>query len=519
MANIDSAYLIYKDGSTIYAKNGRTGAVDFEGSDAKTVINSALGKLTYGRIWKEKVTVLGDLFIDNSVSPLTIPDYTSLILFGRMTAQEKTKTLIQLGSHTTIENGLYDGNRGTSNSTGPDNARVIFTDNETDVIIKDLRVVNGFGRGIQARYARNVMIENVVVENCDKNIMHDVIVHDLDTDTGMCFMRNVTSLNAVEFGFDGTSPNLFLDGFYSRGCPLPMSIEGFKNLSLENINTDKPIHVSTSDIRTETLGKIGYRVILNKVFVPGLYMRFKTPLESVTLDNVHITGSPSNGLQMLASSANDVKYIKMNNVEVSSAKYKGISISRDTGSTTYTGKFKYILMNNCVIRDCGARGMVLSDIDYIHINNSLIKGNFPMGIDISNCNRIKMIGTDSLVYGTNNQRCPLSIVDSNYVNVIGCYLQNGGEAAMLTNVSNYDFEACEGSYPVLRKTGTALIPVGHSSVTFAHGMPGTPKVTLGATHAEVADAIVSSDGTNITIRVSKAVTADRKINWLANIKI
>ncbi len=516
MANIDSAYLVYKDGSKIYAKNGITGEIDFEESDAKNIITGALGKLANGREWKEKITIMGDLLIDNSTSPLIIPDYTTFKLYGRLTAKDKTKILVKLGSHTTIENGLYDGNRGTSFSIGLDDSRVIFTDNETDVIIKDLRIINGYGRGIQVRYARDVMIENVIVENCDKNIMHNVKAQDLETDQGMCFMKNITSLNAKEFGFYGTSPNLFLDGYYSRGCPLPMSIEGFNNISLENINTDKPIQISTSDIRKEMLGKIGYRIILNKVFVPGIYMRFKTPLESITLDNIHITGSPTNGLQIVASSGNDVKYLTMNNLEVSNAKYNGVSISRDARST---GKFKYILMNNCIVHDCGARGMVLSDIDHIHINNSFIKGNYSTGIDISNCNRVKLIGSDSLVYGVNNQKCPLLISDSNYINVIGCYLENGGEPATITNVGSYNFESCEGSFPILRKIGTALMPIGKSSIMFAHGMAGTPKVTLGATHSELADATVISDDTNIEIKVSRSVTADRKINWFASIKV
>jgi len=68
-------------------------------------------------------------------------------------------------------------------------------------------------------------------------------------------------------------------------------------------------------------------------------------------------------------------------------------------------------------------------------------------------------------------------------------------------------------------SGTATIPNGQTSVTFAHGLAGTPTiVTLGAKHAEVADAIWSADATNITITVPSAVTANRNISWYAEYK-
>jgi len=69
-------------------------------------------------------------------------------------------------------------------------------------------------------------------------------------------------------------------------------------------------------------------------------------------------------------------------------------------------------------------------------------------------------------------------------------------------------------------SGIATIPSGQTSVTFTHGLAGTPTiVVLGATHSEVADAYVSAkDATNITITVPNAVSADREISWYAEYK-
>jgi len=89
---------------------------------------------------------------------------------------------------------------------------------------------------------------------------------------------------------------------------------------------------------------------------------------------------------------------------------------------------------------------------------------------------------------------------------IDAYFQNLPDPLVLENLMGFP----------TKKSGTATIPAGATSVTFAHGLAGTPTlVVLGATHAEVVDAVWSADATNITITVPAAVTADRRISWYA----
>ncbi len=48
-SNVDTAsYIIFKDGNTIYAKNGTTGKVEFQGTDASGVMQSVVDNLTEG---------------------------------------------------------------------------------------------------------------------------------------------------------------------------------------------------------------------------------------------------------------------------------------------------------------------------------------------------------------------------------------------------------------------------------------------------------------------------------------
>lgn len=71
---------------------------------------------------------------------------------------------------------------------------------------------------------------------------------------------------------------------------------------------------------------------------------------------------------------------------------------------------------------------------------------------------------------------------------------------------------------ITRNAGIATILNGQATVVVPHELPEAPTfVTLGAKHAEVADAIWSADATNVTITVPSNVTADREIAWFASI--
>lgn len=79
-----------------------------------------------------------------------------------------------------------------------------------------------------------------------------------------------------------------------------------------------------------------------------------------------------------------------------------------------------------------------------------------------------------------------------------------------------DFRANTGYKTEAR--GAATIASGATSVTVSHGLAATPTiVVLGATHAEVSDATFSATSTQITITVPSATSADRVVNWYAEV--
>ncbi len=117
-SNVDTAsYIIFKDGNTIYAKNGTTGKIEFQNADAATVIQGALNNLTAGRTWKEKVVIKGDFIIEKAISPQS---YTIIDIQGRLKLKDNITTNLRLFdlynvNNIEIKNGILDGNKSNQN--------------------------------------------------------------------------------------------------------------------------------------------------------------------------------------------------------------------------------------------------------------------------------------------------------------------------------------------------------------------------------------------------------------------
>lgn len=97
----EASYIVFKSGTTTYARNGATGEIDFSGSVSSTIINYALGNLTSGRTYKEKVLIKGNYEI---TSALRVYSFTILLIDGLLTLADSTNENL-------IENAdLADGN-------------------------------------------------------------------------------------------------------------------------------------------------------------------------------------------------------------------------------------------------------------------------------------------------------------------------------------------------------------------------------------------------------------------------
>lgn len=104
-------FTVWESDGEYYAKN-QYGVIVYSGTNATSIINSALNALTTGRTWQEKVLLMGDITIDSTI---LVPAYTILENTGRVTLADNSDcNMLELkaGLAAMIEifGGLWDGN-------------------------------------------------------------------------------------------------------------------------------------------------------------------------------------------------------------------------------------------------------------------------------------------------------------------------------------------------------------------------------------------------------------------------
>jgi len=164
------------------------------------------------------------------------------------------------------------------------------------------------------------------------------------------------------------------------------------------------------------------------------------------------------------------------------------------------------------IQEYGRHGLVIAG------TRSMILGNFILAAQeaIGTYHGIKLDGYRHIVVGNliQGDRYSYAIYESdgqnwNYI------VRNSmiDKPAVRTVGAN---TVCKHNIGIVdENSGTATIAINTTSVTVPHGLSGTPKIAIvTGRHSETADAYVSArDGTNITITVPTAVTADRVVDW------
>ncbi|MGB9672068.1 MAG: right-handed parallel beta-helix repeat-containing protein [Candidatus Norongarragalinales archaeon] len=119
---VEPSYVIFQEAGKVFAKNGKTGQIEFSGTDASAVIQAAINALTSGRTWKEKVVVKGNFTLtkqSGKTYAVGLPDYTILEICGKlMLANGQNCDVIANvdqtngNRHIEIIGGAIDGNKG-----------------------------------------------------------------------------------------------------------------------------------------------------------------------------------------------------------------------------------------------------------------------------------------------------------------------------------------------------------------------------------------------------------------------
>jgi len=193
-----ASYIIFKKGNVIYAKNGETGAIEFSGTDASTVIQNAIDNLTSGRTWKEKVVLRGSFTLSDTI---TIPSYTILDMSGSYlklddNVNKNMITTENYANYVDIIGGILDGNKNNNSDQGVDGEQCgIFNDMViTHYSIKNVKVINTTREGFYL-HGSWCHLEDLYASGTGKTgIELDAISY--------CTAVNLRALNCELHGFD-----------------------------------------------------------------------------------------------------------------------------------------------------------------------------------------------------------------------------------------------------------------------------------------------------------------------------
>jgi hypothetical protein len=373
----EASYIVFTDGTTIKARNGKTGAIDFSGSDASTVIQSAINALTNG----------GKIFIKSGTYQLS----TRLTLISNLSLEGEDK-------YTTILFMLPNQ---------PASTHMLFAASKENIEIKNLQFdSNQANQPNSPQYIISFSeVTNVTVDNCILKNAKSIGIC-LDTQTATNVMKNIIK-NVIVIGPTGG------DGFYLAGTGITVSDCQFYNLgenaiglnrarkvTLENIIVNSAtgdgisIGNDSEDITINNFVLIStkrgirawmstgtysaYRVMISNgiIYQPiedGI--RIDNPANNWQIENVYIYGAGAGG------TFGDGIYIKygtnfvLNALHIENCRQNGICVSYTTPTTSNSIISASIIFNNNQGGLATGSGINLVNAQRIRISNNRIYDN------------------------------------------------------------------------------------------------------------------------------------------------
>ena len=444
-----ASYIIYKDGTTYYAQNGQTGVNDYSGTDASTVIQSAINALgTNG----------GKIFIKAGTYTLS----TSIIFQKNQTivGEGVDVTILKMGTVVTNkpifksyawENSLSDywmDNVEIGNMALDANSQPIDTSwfhNIRYSHIHDLKCINTYACGAVIGTFGSNLDQNVLYRNLIENIK---VVGNITTNSDLMIVAGQIDsiIRNIELSGGGGSgltmaANLrtkFIDIVIHDQSGLALSLEPAGNDRISDVEFIRPlIYNSTQDGfgSTHTLSYYSNDITI----VDPIIYNVNRGIVAQLINGLRIDGGLIHDNKSGSIFINSCKDVKVNNVKIA-----------NTGVGNTVG-FPYGLAIGVL---SGSPPLTLSNIDiespFIYQNKGASNTNLD-GITIFNVPSGSNKIHNAVIYGMTNKN----------VKFEGTSFPAG-------------FKWHRNIGFVTENSGTATIPNGSISVTVNHGLTITP---------------------------------------------
>jgi len=494
----ESNYIIFKDGKLYKAKNGMTGCIEFSGTDAATVIQSAFDALPHsgGRILAKAGTF--------SCGARIYPDQTKPQIFegnGPATVLEFDSAKI---------GGFFFGRTGTGETL-------------QNIIFRNFKIVDinptptesfgiatgGYAPG-GATTCKNIYIEHVEFKECGIHFhnvttghikscyLHDItttgalrVGRSYDIDVSHNFVRNVYGMAIASGGPSyriRITNNVVIDADQGNIGAYAIDVADTKDVLVEgNI-----LHSNYGILSENGDGVIQYvgNIFIGKSVAKGEgYRVYRTASDQPQPDLILIAGNTASTCMHPCRVDDEDLALIIGNVFYNSN--RGLNVSKN--ATWGVEPTKMVISRN-LFRNC-AMEAYMPAIYGGNLTTASIIGNVILGANKPNTFCIRGLGSGSRIIGNELSGYPTLL----YEVVAGVEIKRN---------TGY----------VTENSGTATIAAGTTSVTVAHGLATTPTEVLVTPRDDIGDVWVSArDGTNITINCDTAPAADVIVDWRAEI--
>jgi parallel beta-helix repeat protein len=518
------SFLIEKRGNLIVAQDSR-GRIQYSGTDAASVIQSAINALTSG----------GKIFIKNGTYTFPNPNVLTPSLY------------LNGDSNITLE-----GEEGVvfERSAG----RILQIENSTNITIKNIKFYHSTNSYATAIFLRGVQYNINIIDNIIEHASGtlgtpwDAIACDTDINCSIYGYRIVG--NKIQSQVDGIS----LRGGYGWICNNEIWEYGLINGNAGGITfTSGPnddynnydVHICGNKILlgsgglNNVKGGIIFWKKFTNVLIESNYIESGThgidicpPAGLTNTKNISIKNNVIFGaqtgiyVQNTEGSIDIANNIIDGNTTTQTSGYEGIYLY---GSST--NRMVNVKTENNLIRNVGYHGIFFNRVDYGKVSGNLIYAPMYRGAEFSNCTYLDIIDNsvrDSTGNGIYLYATTYSMLQDNRILITtGSYeaIVEAG-ASDYNNIKNNRVAATKTPYIVkvgantivsanvgyvTENGGTATFSGNGTTTTFTipHGLAGTPKswrVEAGSADAK-GDKYVTADATNLTVTFATAPPA------------
>ncbi|RLI00646.1 hypothetical protein DRO31_08325 [Candidatus Bathyarchaeota archaeon] len=501
-----ASYVIYKQGNVIYAKNGESGAVEFSGTDAATVIQQAIDHVADkggGKIFIRTGTYI-------VARSLSFENKSNIIIVGGK------KTILKLADSANcdvinivnaqrirIENIEIDGNK--VNQTAA-TSHGIEINNSSNVVIANVYIHDTKGAAVGVRDSTHISIRDSVHEDTDGDSDFAFNVDYFEFINNIC--RNYFDTGIAYFGkygviigniFEGGTVGVYLGTAGVKTENVVVAQNSFKSHAESAILVEEPRETGVEP--TENISIVGNVIADSK---RGIFVRGKdySGVRNATIADNTILRCETYGIYLdtLKPDTSPVVAINITNNVVAFCGAEGISLAR----TRHCLVMGNIAVNNG--QSGNQPGILLYGDDYGEARYNFVIGN--------KC--FDNQATKTQGYGIREYRSDYNVI---VYNDVRDNLHGGIQKAGVNTVVKHNI-----GY-ITENSGTATISAGNTYVDVPHGLAAAPDISkvrvtprddLGGRSFWVEEHPTDPD-TYFRIYISSSDTVDHLFNWYAEI--